>query len=271
MQLLPNIYICFPEGKHKVLTMSYDDGKLADRKLVSIFNQYGIKGSFHLNSGLPKTDQSRIPTAEYLSLYQGHEISCHTQTHPTIARSPIEQVVQQVIEDRKFLEKITEKPVCGLSYPNGSYSKEIIQMLPYVGIKYSRTTHSTKNFQIPADFLEWKPTCHHNNDLLTLGQEFLSLKKQQYLYMMYVWGHSYEFDSDCNWDMIENFCSMMSSQSDIWYATNIEIVNYIDDAKRLQFTMAGTVVYNPSFRSIWIQHDEKIIEIFGGATLQLSE
>ena len=41
------IYICFPEGKHKVLTMSYDDGKLADRRLVSIFNHYGIKGTFH--------------------------------------------------------------------------------------------------------------------------------------------------------------------------------------------------------------------------------
>ena len=39
------IYICFPEGKHKVLTMSYDDGKLADRRLVSIFNHYGIKGT----------------------------------------------------------------------------------------------------------------------------------------------------------------------------------------------------------------------------------
>ena len=27
-------YICFPEGKHKVLTMSYDDGRLEDRRLV---------------------------------------------------------------------------------------------------------------------------------------------------------------------------------------------------------------------------------------------
>ena len=37
---LPTIYTCFPGGKHKVLTMSYDDGKLEDRRLVSIFNKY---------------------------------------------------------------------------------------------------------------------------------------------------------------------------------------------------------------------------------------
>ena len=54
------IYICFPEGKHKVLTMSYDDGKLADRRLVSIFNHYGIKGTFHLNSGMHGPE--RIPS-----------------------------------------------------------------------------------------------------------------------------------------------------------------------------------------------------------------
>lgn len=28
--------LCFPEGKTKALTMSYDDGKLADRRLVEI-------------------------------------------------------------------------------------------------------------------------------------------------------------------------------------------------------------------------------------------
>ena len=42
---IQKIYACFPGGKHKVLTMSYDDGKVQDRKLVSIFNKYGIKGT----------------------------------------------------------------------------------------------------------------------------------------------------------------------------------------------------------------------------------
>ena len=46
------IYTCFPGGKHKVLTMSYDDGQIHDRRLIEIFNKYGIKGTFHLNSGL---------------------------------------------------------------------------------------------------------------------------------------------------------------------------------------------------------------------------
>ena len=53
------IYTCFPGGKHKVLTMSYDDGRLEDRRLVELLNRYGISGSFYLNGGQPRPE--RIP------------------------------------------------------------------------------------------------------------------------------------------------------------------------------------------------------------------
>ena len=141
------IYICFPEGKHKVLTMSYDDGKLADRRLVSIFNHYGIKGTFHLNSGMHGPE--RIPSEEWKALYEGHEMSCHTVTHPTIARSPVEQVAVQVLEDRRYIERIAGYPVRGLSYPNGSYNREIIELLPKLGIEYSRIVGNTDDFSMP--------------------------------------------------------------------------------------------------------------------------
>jgi len=264
---LRNIYICFPEGKHKVLTMSYDDGRIEDRRLVALFNQYGIKGTFHLNSGI--VQEHRVPVSEYKELYAGHEVSAHTYTHPTISRCPIDQVVQQVIEDRKYLEEAVGYPVRGMSYPNGSYSKEIIDALPSLGIRYSRIVGDSDSFAMPANYLEWKATCHHNHNLKKLGEEFLALKKTQYLYMMYVWGHSYEFTDRDNWSVIEDFCSMMSGKEDIWYATNIQIVDYMDAAKRLQFTAAGDCVYNPSYQSIWIKVDDVIREIKGGELASL--
>ena len=98
-------YICFPGGRHKVLTLSYDDGRLEDRRLVKIMNENGIRGTFHLNSGL-KDWPDRIPAEEWKELYRGHEISCHTVLHPTISRCPLEQVALQVLEDRRELERI---------------------------------------------------------------------------------------------------------------------------------------------------------------------
>lgn len=263
-----NIYICFPEGKFKVLTMSYDDGRLEDRQLVQLFNQYGIKGTFHLNSGL-SMDKNRIPSDEWKDLYQGHEVSCHTVLHPTIARSPIDQVAVQVIEDRRRLEEVVGYPVRGMSYPNGSYTEEIKRLLPMLGIEYSRIVGDTHDFSVPEDYFEWKSTCHHSHNLMENGKNFVELFKSQYLYLMYVWGHSYEFVTDEDWSLMEDFCQMVSDRDDIWYATNIEIVDYMKAAKNLKFTINGDLVYNPNAVSVWISVAGEVVEVAGGETKKL--
>ena len=266
---IKKIYACFPGGKHKVLTMSYDDGKHEDRRLVALFNQYGIKGTFNVNSGL-EGDPVRIPQAEYRELYKDHEVACHTVSHPTIGRCPLELVAQEVIEDRKKLESIMGYPVRGLAYPNGSESPEIRAMLPALGIRYGRVVGNTDGFAMPDDFLQWKATCHHNHNLLELGQQFVDLHKKQYLYMMYVWGHSYEFTNNNNWEVMEDFCKLVGGKDDIWYATNIQIVDYMDVVKAAQYAADGSFVYNPCAQSLWLcVDDEKFVEVKGGQQVWL--
>lgn len=261
-------YYCFPGGKHKVLTMSYDDGKLEDQRLVEIFNANGIKGTFHINGGLFQNPE-RLDKEVVSSLYKGHEIACHTLTHPTIARCPREQIVKQILEDREILEEVVEKPVRGLSYPNGSYNEEIKTVLPLLGIAYSRTVNSTYRFDFPKDLMEWNPTCHHNENLIETGKMFGELKKKQYLYLMYVWGHSYEFERDHNWEVIEDFCKYIGGREDIWYATNIEIVDYLQAVKQLVYTASGNGVYNPSALDVWISVDDEPKKIVGGTFVKL--
>lgn len=257
------IYYCYPEGKFKALTMSYDDGKQEDRKLLEIFNKYGIKGTFHLNYGLMEQSE-RINKEEIKLLYKGHEVAAHTYTHPTIARCPMELVSQEVLKDRVGLESIVSYPVRGFSYPNGSYNDKIKSLLPHLGIKYARIVGNSDSFVLPTDFYEWRATCHHNHNLLELSDEFISLTKKQYLYMMYVWGHSYEFAKDNNWDLIEEFCKRIGKRDDIWYATNIQIVDYLECVERLQYSAAGDLVYNPSVQSVWLSVNDEIVEVKGG-------
>ena len=87
--------------------------------------------------------------------------------------------------------------------------------------------------------------------------------------MMYVWGHSYEFSRDNNWDLMEEFCKMAGGREDTWYATNIEIVDYMNAAKRLKYTINADKVYNPSACSVWISVDNEIVEVPGGAVVSL--
>lgn len=250
------VYCCYPGGKHKALTMSYDDGRTQDRHLVEIFNRSGIRGTFHLNSGM-FSDERRIRPEEIPALYRGHEVACHTVTHPTIARCPLPAVAQEVIADRIFLEKYTGAPVRGLSYPNGSVSREIEEMLPACGIRYARVVGSSESFALPENPYRWQATCHHGHRLMELGEQFLALNKKQYLYLMYVWGHSYEFDNQDNWGLIEDFCRMMGGKDDIWYCTNIEFWDWMDDFKRLQFAADNRFVYNPNARDCWISINDQ--------------
>ncbi len=187
--------------------------------------------------------------------------------HPTIERCPLSQVVQQIIEDRKVLEAACGYPVRGMSYPNGSYNHDIINMLPACGIEYSRIVGNSDDFGFPDNYFEWKATCHHGHRLMENAERFAALNKTQYLYMMYVWGHSYEFgDTPQGWKPIEDFCEFIAGRDDIWYATNIEIVDYMNAAKGLKFTAAGDVVYNPCAITVFISVDGKVIDIAPGET-----
>lgn len=266
---LKTVYTCFPEGKHKVLTMSYDDGNTSDKRLVDIFNKFGIKGTFHLNAGWADLYDIKIPLSEIKDVYNGHEVSSHTYTHPTIARCPLPLVVEQILKDRAGLENACGYPVRGMSYPNRSITSDIVNLLPACGIEYARTGDSTEEFSIPDNFLLWKPTCHHNHKLLELGKKFVEHKKSFYLVMMYVWGHSHEFDTDNNWELMEEFCEMVGNKNDIWYATNIEIVDYMKAAKNLKFTAGMDKVYNPSAIAVWISVNGEIYSIKPGETLDI--
>ncbi len=262
-ELFKNIYKCFKDGKHKVLSLSYDDGRTADRRLVEIFNRFDLKGTFHLNSSWFGMND-RIDASEVKELYKGHEVSVHTCTHPTTARSPISQVVQQVIEDRKNLESLVGYTVRGMSYPNGSFSDEIKSMLPHVGIEYARITGNSDEFSMPRDWYEWKSTCHHNHNLIENAKRFLELKKVQHIYMFYVWGHSYEFDNDNNWELMEEFAKLVSGNDDIWYATNMEIVDYLKAMDQLKYSASGDFVYNPTATDLWISVDGEILKVPAG-------
>ena len=263
------VYQCFPGGKHKALTLSYDDGKVQDRRLIDIFNRHGIKATFHINSGL-FDDPRRIKPEEIPALYRGHEVACHTVTHPTIARCPLPYVAEEVLADRRALEAIVGYQVRGLSYPNGSLSPEIEALLPLCGVRYSRVVGSSGNFALPEDPYRWQATCHHNTRLLELGQQFVDLHKKQYLYLMYVWGHSYEFDDRDNWDLMEDFCELVGGRDDVWYCTNIEFMDAMDDFRRLQFSADSSFVFNPNCRDCWARvNDGEPVCIPAGQQIKL--
>ena len=266
------IYTCFPQGKAKALTMSYDDGVFDDIRLVDIFNRNGIKATFNLNYGLSSQEAAggrpRIPLDQVMEVYKGHEIATHSYAHPTIARCPATEIVEEIIKDRIGLEKLTGRIIRGHAYPNGSYSDQVKNIFKSMGIAYGRVVETTGSFELPVDPMEWKGTCRHGDPkLMDYAREFADFKKKQYLRLMYVWGHSFEFSDQDNWNVIEEFCEFMGGREDIWYATNIEIIDYMEAASQIRYSADCSFAYNPTATNVWIAvDDDTYIELKAGET-----
>lgn len=264
----------YPQGKRKTLTFSYDDGQNFDIRLAELLRSHGMKGTFHLNSGnlgLRRGREIFVSAEEIREVYAGHEVACHGVQHrnlPTITR---EQVILEIRQDRKILEEITGGLVRGMSYAFGNYTPEIMETARALGINYSRTVQDTRAFFPPSDFMAWHPTCHHNNGLMELADQFLDVPGFYELPVMYVWGHSFEFGWSGDWSIIESFTDKMAGREDIWYATNMEICTYIQAVRQQEFSADGMRMHNPAAVSVWVRTKERILEVKPGETAAMGE
>ncbi len=241
----------FPGGKWKALVMSYDDGHVQDRGLVSIFNAHGIKGTFHLNSGALDHD-TFVARSEVAALYAGHEVSSHTVDHPYLDQLDAAGIRWEIETDRDTLAALAGGAIRSLSYPFGAYNNLVLSTLRGLGVGSARTVMNAGNpHYLPADPLKWHPTCHHTG-AMGLAPHFADQNEER-MSLLYVWGHSYELDNgyaDNSWAYLAALCDMLGDRGDVWYAGMAEVADYVAAIRALVYPSAGCV-YNPSGLSVW--------------------
>lgn len=272
------MYIRFYDGKPRAFTMSYDDGVVQDIRLIDIMNKNGIKGTFNINTGLYLDENAerekfygRMKLSEAKKLYidSGHEVAVHAVTHPFLEKQKEIEVIAEIMEDRKNIEREFKTIARGMAYPFGTYNDKVLEVLKNCGICYSRTVKSTEWFDLPENWLTLHPTCHHNNPrLMELAEMFVD---ERFAYkknpLFYVWGHSYEFDNLDNWNVIEEFAKFIGGRDDIWYATNIEIYDYVKAYDSLQISVDKKIIHNPSAIDVWFEDDGEVYSVKAGQTL----
>ena len=275
-----NIYMRFPEGRHKVLTLSYDDGVWQDIRLVELMKRHGLKGTFNINSGLyppGSTENKRMPLCQAKELYlpAGMEVAIHALTHPILSYLPENICTYEILQDRINHERDYDCIVRGMAYPQGtvSVSNSVVSSLRQCGIAYARTTVSTERFDLPTDWLRLPATCHHKNPrLMELAKQFVESSFEKASGMFYLWGHSYEFDwdkPDNNWGIIEAFAAYIGMRDEIWYATNIEICDYVNAYRQLIFSTDGRIVRNPTATKLWFEANGRHLFVLPGQEMRL--
>jgi len=280
------VEMLFPEGKSKALILSYDDGAIQDRELVKLMNKYHLIGTFHLNSNKLGSDKdfNYLKKEEIKDLYKGHEVSVHTANHPNLPDISKIGVIYEIVEDRKELERLVGYPVRGMAYPFGNTNNAVIEAINVLGIEYARTVGDSYNFEIPKDFLRWFPTMHQfakaywepnqpEKDKKELElfykkiDEFLQTKE---LAVLDIWGHSWEMGTDQKkWNETEKFFKLLANNPTIYYAKQIDLVDYINAFRNLKFSVNKNYVTNTSAINVSIKINTKVYNIKAGTTLNL--
>ena len=264
----------FPEGRAKALTFSYDDNVRDNLRLIDIFNRHGMKATFNINSGLYGRGARYLSKEEFTALFADgrHEVAIHSSTHPFLGQLPSALAGYDLMKDREALEEQFGRIVRGMAYPNNSYNDEVVNALRACGVVYARTTDTTERFDLPSDWMRLPATCHHSCPrLMELAKKFVS-RPTYAPQLFYVWGHSYEFEDNNNWEIIEEFTEFLAPHADeIWFATNIEIYEYVEAYRRLVFSFDGRIVHNPTARELFFLYDKAPIRILPGETLRLED
>ena len=265
-------FLRYPGGKAKAVTWSYDDGVRFDVPMARILEKYGMKCTYNINSGY--MDSERKLTAEDIRkelLDHGHEVAVHGKFHKAPGLCSATAIAADVLDCRRELEEMFGMIIRGLAYPDsgitnfqsGEEYPKVKQILQDLGIAYARTLGGDNNsFKLPQDWHAWMPTAKHTNpNILDWAKDFVELDVNK-LYganrwprLFYIWGHSYEFDRDNNWDHLEEICRVLGGHEDTWYATNMEIYEYVAAYRQLIFSAEGSLVYNPTLHEIWMNVD----------------
>lgn len=193
-------------------------------------------------------------------------MAAHTVHHPDLTALDPSQQREEVWQDCQTLEQYWGYKVQGFSYPYGRENPQVRQVLADCGLRYARTVANTGTFERPEDLLRWHPTCRHRDSLMERTAEFLRQADGGESLLFFVWGHSYEFDRDHNWELIEEFCAQVSGRTDTWYATNGELANYLWAQQQLEITEESIV--NPTSTPLWLTVNGETMNIAGKRTVK---
>jgi len=280
------VFMRYPHGRAKAVTFSYDDGVKQDQRLAAIFDQYGMKATFNMNNECLREFNYSREQLQDIFLSKGHEIAVHGAMHRANGSNRPIEGIRDVLDNRLELEEKCGRIIRGMAYPDSGIRKmnnfasydRIKQYLIDLDIAYARTLGGDNdNFELPEDFHAWMPSAHHDNPhIMEYIDKFLALDLSPAVYcarrapkLLYIWGHSYEFDKKENWGHIEEICRKLSHHEDIWYATNMEIYEYVQGYKNLRYSADGRMVYNPSLFEIWLDVDGTLYSVKPGETICL--
>lgn len=221
------------------ISFSWDDGALADLKLMDISLRYEMPGMFFIPA--INNERSVIDQSEIMTLAGNNfEIGSHTYSHAYLNQLPINKAEDEIVNGKNYLQDLLGKEILHFCFPGGKSNSALIN-LSKQHFKSARTA-DTGSFVNYSEFLI-KPTFHlynrgkkslfyhslintslfqatikHiiNDDYFNLIQSVIEdLANSSEQNNILIWGHSWEIEKYDYWKKLEELFAFINSQSGI--------------------------------------------------------
>lgn len=268
----------YPQGKSKAFNITYDDGVLQDIRFVELLNQYGIKGTFNLNSELMRNEfewihecgmtVKRLSEQAVLGLYDGHEIASHTLTHPYMYHLNEDEVMYQLGADKENLQRLFGREIFGFSVPFDYYSELIAECAKRCGFEYARYSEEGYRYIPDTDYYWWRTGIFHLSEHLESFVEGF-FETEEELALCQIVGHSYDLDAANMWEQMESILQKIAEDEEVLSMTNLEIVRYLKAMEKAM--IQEDMIYNDSDMDLWFDVDGEVMVVYAGESLTIKK
>ncbi len=275
----------FPGFKQKAFTLNYDDGNIFDVPMIEKMARYHVRGTFNLDSDMFGKGR-RMDFAEVKDLYTGNgmEIACHGARHIALSHHTYAMAAQDILNDKLRLEEMFGQIIKGFAYAYSAYDQEIENLLHDFGFLYARAAYGkngdgTGTFGLPKNFMDVHPTCHHKNPrLIEFCDQFLLDNRDPFWFRpknfprwFLVWGHSYEFNDNDQWPILDDLLQRVGNRDDIFYGTTSEICEYIRAFRSLIYSADETMIENPTATDVYLDLPSGETIVPAGKTIRVEK
>ena len=193
---------------------SWDDYSPHNLRLAELLKKYKLPAIFFIDCGSDEAQDQIRNLAD-----QGFEIGAHTYGHPMDLKIlNDEQLELQIVDCRKFLQKIARQSINWFCYPRGRYDDRVKGFVERAGFKKARTTA----VEIPwaLDRLALPTSIHCYNRKEYKGKDWLRYAKYWIKFLdgnfkapaneVHIWGHAWEIDKYGDWEKLEKLFKWIS-------------------------------------------------------------
>lgn len=270
-----NIKRLYPGGRPKAFNITYDDGVLQDVRFVQLMNRYNLKGTFNLNSQLMEQEFEwvhptgltikRLSAEQAAKLYDGHEIACHSLTHPDMQGLSEEEITRQMQQDKEKLQRLFGREISGFALPFSYYSPLVAYCALKCGFEYSRCSDERYTYEPPQNYLWWAAGAYHINPRWRkFAEEFFTTDTE--LALCQIVGHSYDLDTENMWEEMENLLWKVSRDNSIASMTNEQLVKYLKAMGSVNIN--SRIIRNRTDTDLWFEIDGRTICIKAGESFR---